>query len=68
MRGHEASGGPTPICSFVNVKLDGLKPGTGVTGTMGTVLLENPKGEHLISFEELINQVCRWVHLLPFIN
>ncbi|XP_028405493.1 isoleucine--tRNA ligase, cytoplasmic-like [Dendronephthya gigantea] len=59
-RGHEtsANSGPSPFCNFVNVKLgSGVKPGTGVTGSMGTILLENPKGDYLLTYDEFVKQV-----------
>lgn len=65
MRGYQGTSGPVPVCSFVNVKLNGIKPGAGVAGTVGTVLLENPKGDYHISYDELVNQVCcRSIYLL----
>ncbi|XP_046853960.1 isoleucine--tRNA ligase, cytoplasmic-like [Xenia sp. Carnegie-2017] len=59
-RGHSSSvgSGPTPFCNFVNIKLAyDVKPGAGVTGSMGTILLENPKGEFPLTYEELFKQV-----------
>ena len=60
-QGHEKPGKsvPTPFCNFANIQLNSdVKPGAGVTGNMGTILLENPKGDYLLTYEELVKQVC----------
>jgi isoleucyl-tRNA synthetase len=45
---------PGPVCRFVNVE---LVNGTADQGTQGTVLLENPVGKYIISWNELLNQI-----------
>ena len=51
------SGGPTPLCRFVNVELCGSSPQGGAKGCQGTVLLENPRGDFTLSLPALVNQV-----------
>ena len=46
-----------PYCKFVNVKLCGLSPHEGVTGTQATVLLENPQGKNMLDANGLVQQV-----------
>ena len=46
-----------PFCNFVNVKLCGLSPNEGVTGTQATVLLENPQGQNMLDATGLAQQV-----------
>ena len=53
------SNGPAPVCRYVNVELSGLSAGYGVQGTQGTVLLESPKGDFTLTFDELLQQVSR---------
>ncbi|KAK4015854.1 hypothetical protein OUZ56_030826 [Daphnia magna] len=48
-----------PSVPFVNLCLDGLKPGYDIVGNYGTVLLCNPAGASMISFERLMNEVAR---------
>ena len=58
--GHENSenSGPAPFCKFVNIQLSsGVNPGVGVKGNMGTILLENPKGDYCLTYQELLKQV-----------
>ncbi|CAH1783925.1 unnamed protein product [Owenia fusiformis] len=49
--------GLAPFCKFVNVELCDAAPQCGVKGTQGTVLLENPKGDFIITLDELVKQV-----------
>jgi hypothetical protein len=44
-------------CSLVNLCLEGLKSGYGIEGSYGTVLLSNPVGASLVSFEGLVKEV-----------
>ena len=46
-----------PFCKFVNVKLCGLSPDEGVSGTQATVLLENPQGKNMLDAKGLLQQV-----------
>lgn len=46
-----------PSCRFLNVSLWGLQPGININSTFGTILLENPVGENLIKFEQLVKEV-----------
>lgn len=65
-RGHETSvnSGEMPFCNFVNIKLNpDVKPGVGVKGNMGTILLENPKGDYFLTYEELVKQVREIIRL-----
>ena len=68
MRGHHqassaavskaATNGPTPFCKFINVELCDAKPSLGARSTRGTVLLENPPGDFLLSLDQLTNHVA----------
>ena len=51
-----------PFCKFVNVKLCGLSPNEGVTGTQATVLLENPQGQNMLDATGLSQQVRDSLH------
>ena len=61
VKGHqtasERNSYPSPVCRFVNVQLCGVAPGSGVKGNHATVLLENPRGEFLLSKDQLIKEV-----------
>ncbi|KXJ14348.1 Leucine--tRNA ligase, cytoplasmic [Exaiptasia diaphana] len=46
-----------PVCRFVNVQLVGAKPACGANGSRATILLENPKGEFLLDYCQLRDQV-----------
>ena len=46
-----------PFCKFVNVKLCGLSPHEGVSGTQATVLLESPQGKNMLDADGLLQQV-----------
>ena len=52
------SNGPAPFCRFVNIELCGTPPQCGATSMQGTILLENPRGDFLISVPELVKQVA----------
>lgn len=54
---NNSNNGPTPFCKFVNLQLSGIK-GTGVNGSRGTLLLENPRGDFVLSKEEFQRQVA----------
>ena len=49
-----AQSGLGPVCKYINIELSG----PAHKGRQATLLLENPKGEYPISFEELVRQVC----------
>ncbi|KAL5013777.1 hypothetical protein ScPMuIL_008047 [Solemya velum] len=49
--------GASPVCRFVNVELCGVEPQECVQGNVATILLENPKGQNLLTVDELRNQV-----------
>ena len=49
--------GVKPVCSYINVELCGCVPQEGVSGSQGTILLENPKGNNIKSMEQLKDQV-----------
>ena len=54
--------GEIPACGFINVELlpgmeNGLK-NPYLVPFMSTVLLENPKGEHPITYSQLLKEVC----------
>jgi hypothetical protein len=49
--------GVKPVCSYINVELCGCVPHEGVSGSQGTILLENPKGNNIKSMEQLKDQV-----------
>ncbi|XP_071488561.1 isoleucine--tRNA ligase, cytoplasmic-like [Diadema antillarum] len=49
--------GPTPFCKFINVELCDAKPALGARSTRGTVLLENPPGDFLLTVDQLVNHV-----------
>ncbi|RZF34931.1 hypothetical protein LSTR_LSTR011425 [Laodelphax striatellus] len=46
-----------PYCRYVCVRLDGLKPGVGVAGECGSILLENPVGENVLTLHQLTDEV-----------
>ncbi|XP_048589324.1 leucine--tRNA ligase, cytoplasmic isoform X3 [Nematostella vectensis] len=48
---------PSPVCRFVNVQLVGVSPACGSRGQCATVLLENPRGEFILSRDQLLHQV-----------
>jgi len=50
--------GSKPFCKFINLQLSGMDSGTGVHGNRGTLLLENPHGDYLLSRDELMRQVA----------
>jgi len=52
-----SNNGPGPWCRFVNVELVGKSPQMGAKGVQATVLLENPRGDFPISFDDLKRQV-----------
>ena len=60
--GDAGSGGPVPACRFVNVELCGTAPDLGSKGTLGTVLLENPRGDFPISLNQLTHQVMHPIY------
>jgi len=49
-----------PFCRFVNLQLNifNMKPGQGINGSRGTLLLENPKGDFTLTKDELNRQVA----------
>ncbi|XP_031557263.1 leucine--tRNA ligase, cytoplasmic-like [Actinia tenebrosa] len=47
----------TPVCRYVNVQLVGTKPACGAKGQIATILLENPKGEFILTQHQLVDQV-----------
>lgn len=49
--------GSKPFCKFINLQLCGMEPGHGVHGSRGTLLLENPYGDYLLTRDELMRQV-----------
>lgn len=49
--------GVKPVCSYINVELCGCVPQEGVSGSQGTILMENPKGNTIKSMEQLKDQV-----------
>ncbi|XP_057312856.1 isoleucine--tRNA ligase, cytoplasmic-like [Hydractinia symbiolongicarpus] len=49
---------PQPFCRFINLELKNIKPCLGVKGCRGSLLLENPKGDFLLSKNELNRQVA----------
>lgn len=50
--------GVQPYVKFVNVQLCGkIAAGEGRTGTSGTLLLENPAGQNLLSEDRVLQQV-----------
>ena len=61
LRGHQEASStvnrPQPYCKFVNVQLKGIEPSQGTKSTNATVLLENPRGEFILSKDELHRQV-----------
>ncbi|XP_046393549.1 isoleucine--tRNA ligase, cytoplasmic isoform X2 [Ischnura elegans] len=46
-----------PFVSFVNLRLCGIPPRLGVKGSHGTLLLENPFGEHPLSMAQFRREV-----------
>jgi len=62
LRGHQEASStvnrPQPYCKFVNVQLKGIEPSQGTKSTNATVLLENPRGEFILSKDELHRQVA----------
>ncbi|KAL1117840.1 hypothetical protein AAG570_004155 [Ranatra chinensis] len=46
-----------PFCQFVNVYLCGIEPRYGVTGTAGSVLLENPAGKNFLNLQKLRSEI-----------
>ena len=62
----DATSGPVPFCRFVNVQLQGVKAGSGVNGSRGTLLLENPRGDFVLTKDEMMKQVSGVTHLVIF--
>ncbi|XP_074644579.1 isoleucine--tRNA ligase, cytoplasmic-like isoform X2 [Tubulanus polymorphus] len=56
--GKMCSNGSKPFCRFVNVELVQDAPQNGANGNLGTILLENPKGDFPINIEEMCLQVA----------
>eukprot|EP00057_Strongylocentrotus_purpuratus_P012333 XP_011666807.1 PREDICTED: LOW QUALITY PROTEIN: isoleucine--tRNA ligase, cytoplasmic [Strongylocentrotus purpuratus] len=52
-----STNGPNPYCKFVNVELCDAKPTLGATCGRGTVLLENPPGDYLLTVDQLTHHV-----------
>uniref|UniRef100_A0A1B6DSJ0 Isoleucine--tRNA ligase, cytoplasmic n=1 Tax=Clastoptera arizonana TaxID=38151 RepID=A0A1B6DSJ0_9HEMI len=52
-RGNECNSSDLPFCRYVTAKLQGIKPGHGVCGTSGMIMLENPVGENILTLPEL---------------
>nr|XP_054751612.1 isoleucine--tRNA ligase, cytoplasmic-like [Lytechinus pictus] len=52
-----STNGPTPYCKFVNVELCDTKPTLGARCGRGTVLLENPPGDYLLTVDQLTHHV-----------
>ncbi|XP_039289224.1 isoleucine--tRNA ligase, cytoplasmic [Nilaparvata lugens] len=47
-----------PYCKYVSVSLTGgLSPGLGLTGDSGSILLENPVGENVLTLQQLTDEV-----------
>ena len=53
---HTSSSSSPPLCRYVNVS---VLPGCNLTcdGTLATLLLENPVGENMMSYERLLQEV-----------
>jgi hypothetical protein len=51
------------VCRFVNVQLVGAQPACGARGNDATILLENPKGEFILTQNQLLDQVSCSVQL-----
>jgi hypothetical protein len=45
------------LSRYINVCLNGLSAGHGITGTHGTVLLTNPSNGSSLSYEGLVHEV-----------
>ena len=52
----------SPFCDFVNLELLNASPRLGANGKQATVLLENPRGDFLLTVEQLKHQV-RFAHI-----
>ena len=60
--------GLKPACSYVNAELCGCDPQEGVTGSWGTLLLENPKGNMITNVQQIKEQVWLRIKCSVFIK